>query len=169
MIVSSLINLCHTIFSLINYYMNWLTSLHSSNGSLITNSRTVMRYGIYWYSPIPNPRKHWSQIKHTTSMVTSPSTNHTVLYHVYESKHAHKYTSHTQTHTQQQQQYITLPYMRKLILLMICLKIFVVYLDLIPYGGKLWWWETLANLANDRGFAKFIPAKFYPVKGSLTW
>ena len=38
----------------------------------------------------------------------------------------------------------------------------------IPYEGKLWWWETLANLANDCGFAKFIPAKFYPVKGSLT-
>ena len=27
-----------------------------------------------------------------------------------------------------------------------------------------WRWETLANLANDRGFAKFIPIKFYPVK-----
>ena len=38
----------------------------------------------------------------------------------------------------------------------------------VPYGGKLWRWETLANLANDRGFAKFIPAKFYPVKVSLT-
>ena len=34
----------------------------------------------------------------------------------------------------------------------------------LPYGGKLWRWEMLANLANDRGFAKFIPAKFYPVK-----
>ena len=39
---------------------------------------------------------------------------------------------------------------------------------LIPYGGKLWWWETLANFVNDCGFAKFIPAKFYPVKESLT-
>ena len=39
---------------------------------------------------------------------------------------------------------------------------------LIPYGGKLLWWEMLANLANDLGFAKFIPAKFYPVKESLT-
>ena len=41
-------------------------------------------------------------------------------------------------------------------------------LDQLPYGGKLWRWETLANLANDRGFAKFIPTKFYPVKESLT-
>ena len=38
----------------------------------------------------------------------------------------------------------------------------------VPYGGKLWWWEMLANLANDCGFVKFIPAKFYPVKESLT-
>ena len=38
----------------------------------------------------------------------------------------------------------------------------------IPYGGKLWRWEMLVNLANDRGFTKFIPAKFYPVKESLT-
>ena len=37
----------------------------------------------------------------------------------------------------------------------------------IPYGGKLWQWETLVNLANDHKFAKFIPAKFYPVKESL--
>ena len=37
----------------------------------------------------------------------------------------------------------------------------------ITNGGKLWWWEMLVNLANDRGFAKFIPAKFYPIKESL--
>ena len=31
----------------------------------------------------------------------------------------------------------------------------------IPYGGKLWRGETLANLANDHKFAKFFPTKFY--------
>ena len=39
----------------------------------------------------------------------------------------------------------------------------------IPYGGKPWRGETLANLANDHGFAKFIPTKFYPVKENHTW
>ena len=33
----------------------------------------------------------------------------------------------------------------------------------ILYGGKLWRWEMLANLANDRGFAKFIPAQLKKV------
>ena len=42
------------------------------------------------------------------------------------------------------------------------------YVTYITYGGKLWRWETLANLANDSQFAKFIPAKFYPIKESLT-
>ena len=30
-----------------------------------------------------------------------------------------------------------------------------------PYGGKLWWGETLANLVNDHKFAKFKSSKFY--------
>ena len=28
------------------------------------------------------------------------------------------------------------------------------FLNSILYGGKFWWWETLANLASDRGFTK---------------
>ena len=34
----------------------------------------------------------------------------------------------------------------------------------MPYEGKLWWWETLANLANNHEFVKFTPAKIYLVK-----
>ena len=30
----------------------------------------------------------------------------------------------------------------------------------ILYGGKLWWGETLANLANDHKFAKFLLPTF---------
>ena len=30
----------------------------------------------------------------------------------------------------------------------------------VPYGGKLWWGETLANLANDHKLAKVSPANF---------
>ena len=30
----------------------------------------------------------------------------------------------------------------------------------LPYGGKLWWGETLANLANDHKFAKVSPTNF---------
>ena len=49
----------------------------------------------------------------------------------------------------------------------VCLCIFYLTYVHILYGGKLWWWE-MANLANDRGFDKFIPAKLYPVKEILT-
>ena len=31
----------------------------------------------------------------------------------------------------------------------------------VPYGGKLWWGETLENLANDHKFAKVSPADFF--------
>ena len=30
----------------------------------------------------------------------------------------------------------------------------------IPYGGKLWHSENLANLANDQKFSKFSPSKY---------
>ena len=32
---------------------------------------------------------------------------------------------------------------------------------LILYGGKLWWTETLANLANDHKFTKVYPANLF--------
>ena len=32
---------------------------------------------------------------------------------------------------------------------------------LILYGGKLWWTETLANLASDHKFAKVSPANLF--------
>ena len=37
------------------------------------------------------------------------------------------------------------------------------FLFLIPYRGKLWRGETLANLANDHKFAKVYSANFYSV------
>ena len=36
----------------------------------------------------------------------------------------------------------------------------------ILYGGKLWWGETLANLANDHKFAKVSPVNFSHSYGS---
>ena len=44
---------------------------------------------------------------------------------------------------------------------------YIILLNYVPYGGKLWRWEMLVNLANDSQFAKFIPAKFYPVKEKI--
>ena len=38
---------------------------------------------------------------------------------------------------------------------------------LILYGGKLWRWETLVNLANDHELVKFISAKFYKVSHDI--
>ena len=32
--------------------------------------------------------------------------------------------------------------------------------SVLPYGGKLWRSENLANLANDQKFANFSPSKF---------
>jgi len=35
------------------------------------------------------------------------------------------------------------------------------------YGGKFWWWETLANLANDHKFAN--PAQIFTIQNNHTW
>ena len=82
-----------------------LTSLHCSSGSLMISSRTAIRYGMYWYPPIPSPRKHWSHMKHTTSMDTSPVHVHEQLPHKTQT-HIHAttpskkhYSTHKYRHT----------------------------------------------------------------------
>ena len=39
--------------------------------------------------------------------------------------------------------------------------------QVVLYGGKLWWGEMLANLANDHKFAKVSPANFSHTIGSF--